>query len=147
MSTTTRTRSTKKYKALVAAGLDDATALKILGEPVAPQPNPLAQLLAAGFDEAEAAAILSQHQGEATEPPAPVLTRKQAAEALVAEQGLTFTKGRVYVTADIIEAAVRVRKTGSPEVVRSSGVGRTAAVLIAKEDSGDVSIQNLARPA
>lgn len=50
----------------------------------------------------------------------------------------------MYLTLDTIEAAVRVRKTGSPELIRSSGVGHTKAVLLYREDSGDVAAQNLA---
>lgn len=74
------------------------------------------------------------------------LTPKQAGEALVAQRGLSFTRGRVYSNSDIIEAQVRVLKTGKPEVVSTSGVGRIAAVLIYRETSGDVALQNLVKP-
>lgn len=157
-------RRTTKYKALVAViNLDtpaavDAAALKILGVelPVAePEPDPnaeaLAGLIAAGFDEAEAQEILTSvgtEEATALAAPAKVAPRPQSskdqAEALVAESDLTFTKGRVYLTPDSIEAAVRVRRTGHPEIITSSGVGRTKAVVLFREDSGDVAAQNLA---
>ena len=70
-------------------------------------------------------------------------TSKERGDELVQAEGLTFARGRVYLTPDTIEAAVRVRKTGSPEIIRSSGVGRTAAVLLFREESGDVAAQNL----
>lgn len=70
-----------------------------------------------------------------------------AHDALVEEHGLTFTKGRVYVTPDATEAIVRVRKTGSPEIIQSSGVGRTKALVLFRTDSGDVAIQNLTKAA
>lgn len=135
-------RRSKKYQALIAVGLDDAAALRSLG--VTPPVNgALAELLAAGFSEDEARQALAR-KTEVTPAPAPApLTVKEQGEALVTAQGLVFTRGRVYVTPDVIEAAVRVRKTGSPEVVRTSGVGRTKAVLVTKEETGDVSIQNL----
>ena len=44
---------------------------------------------------------------------------------------------RVYTNMAIVEAQVRVIKTGKPEIVSSSGVGRTKAVLIQRTESGD----------
>lgn len=144
---------TKKYKALIAVGLspDDAARRyrEIVEGAVTPEPDPLAALVDAGFTEEEARAIVSSGavvEAPVAEAPKPK-TSQEVAEALVEEHGYAFTKGRVYVTADTIEAAVRVRKTGSPEVVTSSGVGRTAATLIFKLESGDVAIQNLAKPS
>ena len=144
---------TKKYQALIAVGLSPEAAAKKYREvveglaPVA-APDPVQQLIDAGFDEAEARAIVNA--GATPEPEAKVVLVKQTSqeigEALVEKAGLAFTKGRVYVTPDIIEACVRVRKTASPEVVTSSGVGRTAAVLIFKTEGGDVALQNLAKP-
>lgn len=128
MSTTsTRVRSTKKYKALIAADFSDEQALTLLGA-TAPAPAKKAK----GKKKAKAQA--------------PELTAKQQGEALVAKRGLAFTRGRVYVNGSIIEAQVRVLKTGTPEVVTTSGVGRIVAVLVYREDSGDVAVQNLAQP-
>lgn len=144
---------TKKYQALIQVGLSPEDAAKryrqiVEGQAPEPEANPLQQLLDAGFDETEARAILGS--GSVAEPEAKVApakkTSQEIGEALVEEHGLAFTKGRVYVTPDIIEAAVRVRKTGSPEVVTSSGVGRTAAVLIFQTEGGDTALQNLAKP-
>jgi hypothetical protein len=145
---------TKKYQALIAVGLspeDAAKKYREIVEGAAPEPviDPAADLLAAGFSQEEVDAIIGA--GATTPEPAEkvVLAKKtsqELGEALVENAGLAFTKGRVYVTPDIIEAAVRVRKTSSPEVVSSSGVGRTAAVLVFKTDGGDVAIQNLAKP-
>jgi len=73
------------------------------------------------------------------------LSSKQRAEALVEKQGFEYAKGRVYAGPVLAEAIVRVHKTGKPEIVASSGVGRTKAVLVYKEDSGDVALQNLTR--
>ena len=81
----------------------------------------------------------------AAEAPKPV-TSKDVAEALVEEKGYTFTKGRVYGGVTLAEAIVRVHKTGSPQIVQSSGVGRTKGVLVYKEESGDVALQNLTQP-
>lgn len=145
---------TKKYQALIAVGLspeDAAKRYREVVEGIAPEPtiDPIAELVAAGFTEEDARKIVSA--GAVAEPEATVTapvkkTSQELGEALVEQHGLAFTKGRVYVTPDIIEAAVRVRKTASPEVVTSSGVGRTAAVLVFKTDGGDVAIQNLAKP-
>ena len=126
MSTNTRIRSTKKYKALIAADFSDDDAMKIL----APE-----------------AKAKKKGKGKKAKAQAPAeLTAKQVAEALVAQRGLAFTRGRVYTNGPIIEAQVRVLKTGTPEVVQTSGVGRIVAVLIYREDSGDVAVQNLAKP-
>lgn len=78
---------------------------------------------------------------------AETLSDKDRAEALVAQQGMAFTRGRVYSTPAIVEAQVRVLKTGRPEVVPTSGVGHIAAVLLYRETSGDCVIQNLKKPA
>lgn len=144
-------RRTKKFKTLIAVGMDETKALKYLGHPVATEPDTkLAELVAAGFTEAEAQQALglaSEASTAVVTPPtieAPkVLTSKDQGDQLVEAQGLEFAKGRVYVTPDTIEAAVRVRKTGKPEIIASSGAGRTAAVLLFKTDNGDVALQNL----
>lgn len=162
MSTTTRPRATKKYKALIAAGVNDAEALNILGvtvEQAGPEVDPrIATLIQDGlFTVEQAERIIAgdgstkkkgkKGKGKKAKAEAPVeLTPKQVAEALVAERGMTFARGRVYVTPAIIEALARVTKNGKAEVVQASGVGRVAAVLVYKETSGDVAVQNLAKP-
>lgn len=144
-----RIRSTKKYKALVAQGFSDTQALSFLG--AAPASSPVADLVAAGFTQEEAERIIGGQfatSGAVAEAVAPkvALTSKEQADALVAQHGFAHTKGRVYATGQILEAAARVLKGGAPEVVKSSGVGRTKAVVIFREDSGDVALQNLTDP-
>jgi hypothetical protein len=173
MATTTATRTnpraTKKYKALIAAEFSDSEALNFLAsqgvdvshvQPKdAPEDDALAALVQAGFTREQAEQLnASQPKGKkakkkakkakaAKAAPAPeVLTAKQEGEALVAQRGFSFSRGRVYSTMETIEAQVRVLKTGRPEVVSTSGVGRVVAVLIYREESGDVAVQNLAKP-
>lgn len=139
----TNIKATKKFKALIAAGLTEDAALKayrtVEGED-AVDPR-VQQLLDAGFTVTQAKLALAAPV-EAT-----VLSSKEQGEALVAKQGLTFTKGRVYGGPALAEAIVRVHKTGKPEIVKSSGAGRTAGVLVYKEESGDVACQNVMKPA
>lgn len=103
------------------------------------------QLLDAGFTQEEAEAALT----EAPEAPveAAVPTKKEQDAALVEKHGYVFTKGRVYTGVEHAEAIVRVHRTGKTEIVQSSGVGRTKAVLVSKEESGDVALQNLTASA
>lgn len=135
-TTTTRTfaqrradaRRTKAYASLIAADLSDKKALKALGvtkDPAKPAKGKAAKKAAAKTAAAK-----------------PV----SATDKVVAKAGLVYGRGRVYVTGDAIEAAARVRKGGSPEVVTSSGVGRAAAVVVFKTESGDVAIQTLVKP-
>lgn len=147
---TTRIKSTSKYKALIAVGLDEAAAMKVLTG--AKQNAEVDKLVAAGFTPEDAERILANGY-TAIEPVAetvtePAKTAKETAteynEALVAQNGRTFARGRVYINEAVVEGVVRVLKTGSSEIVNTSGVGRTKAVLVAREESGDVSIQNLA---
>jgi len=171
-STISRPKATKKYKALIAAGVSESDALDILGgkEPAPAADDALAGLVAGGFTEEQATKILADRDAQAkpakkgkgkkgkkakasaaikaevAEVVAASMSPKERAEALVAQNGLTFTRGRVYVTPAIIEALVRVTKTGKPEVITASGVGRVAAVLVYKEESGDVAVQNLSQP-
>lgn len=167
MSTTTRPRATKRYKALIAAGLNDTDALTTLGVSI-DEAGPVetavdervATLMDGGFTQEQAEQIVATQSKPAkkgknkkakkakgvslvkTE-----LTAKEKAEALVAEKGLAFTRGRVYSPADrLAEAIVRVAKTNSPEIVTSSGVGHVAALLVYREESGDVAVQNLRKP-
>ena len=157
MTATTRTpaqqvaaaKRTKKYQALITtAGLAEDRALRIVMGQDAPVTDPLAPrinaLVEAGFTEDEARQLLAEQPAEPT--PQKAEPEVSVAEALVAQHGLTFTKGRVYGGVTLAEAIVRVSKTGTPEIVASSGVGRTAAVLVNRESSGDVSVQNLRRP-
>lgn len=153
MTTIVRPRSTKKYQTLIHLGYSDEQALKVLAEIGVIEPEPLPefpvvqQLVASGeftLEEAQTlVASLSPDQPVHT--PAP-LTPKQQAEALVEKAGLGYTKGRVYVNGAVLEAATRVLKTGTPEVTATSGVGHIAAVLVYREESGDVAIQNLSKP-
>jgi len=167
-------RRSKKYKALVAPplNLDDVAALAILGFAVeaVPEPAPepqvdprVARLVDSGaFTQEEAQEAVAAMDGTPTDQPTQEPESEAPAEEpsggdveaapagpvheeLVEAHGLTFTKGRVYLTADAAEAIVRVRKTGSPEILQSSGVGRTKAVVLFRTDSGDVACQNLSK--
>lgn len=139
---------TKKYQALLAILGDEAKALSAYRAVDVPAADPkITALVAAGYTEEQAKRALGAEAATPATPaePEPVAA-KDAGKALVVEQGYDFARGRVYVTPDTIEAAVRVRKNGSPEIVASSGVGRTKAVLVYKEESGDVALCNLFRP-
>lgn len=99
---------------------------------------------------AEASVTLDKPDAPITTPakvtpakPATPASSADKGEALVAERGLGYAKGRVYVTTDMLEAAVRVRKTGSPEIIGSAAVGRTSNVLLFRTDNGQVAFQNL----
>lgn len=141
VKTTTRVRSTKAYKDLVAAGLSDKKALKALGrDDVAPRTK--------GKTKARVAVELPLGKKAKKAKPAKAAKVEPEAkpskeERLVAKAGKSFTRGRTYSNPAIIEAQVRVQKTGKPEVVPTSGVGRISAVLISRTESGDVAVQNL----
>ena len=77
--------------------------------------------------------------------PAAAAPVKSKADKLVEKHGYGYAKGRVYATPTLAEAIVRVHRNGKPEIVQSSGVGRTKAVLVSKQESGDVSLQNLTK--
>jgi hypothetical protein len=165
----TNPRATKKYKALIAAEFSDGEALNFLASQgvdvshVQPKDDAtndaLDALVKAGFTPEQAEQLNASQpakkgkkdkkrkKAKAAKAPAPeALTAKQEGEALVAQRGFSFSRGRVYSTMETIEAQVRVLKTGKPEVVSTSGVGRVVAVLIYREESGDVAVQNLAKP-
>lgn len=167
-TTVKRPKATKKFRTLIAMGVSEQDALEIIG--AAPNVDSrLAGLVDGGFTEAQARKILEDQDAKASkkgkgkkgkkakasaaikaevaEVVAASMTPKQRAEALVAERGLSFTRGRVYVTGALIEAQARVMKTGAPEVVQASGVGRVSDVLVYREESGDVALQNLNKPA
>jgi len=69
---------------------------------------------------------------------APKFDAKVHAEA----HGYALNTGRVYLTADAVKAAGRVVKTGTPEIVATSG-GRSTHVLVFRTDTGDAAVQNL----
>lgn len=147
--------STKKYRALLAAfDGDKDKALQAYTASEAPVPvetdpqaQKLADLVEAGFSAEQAEKILSGRVEAKPKEEKVSKTSQEKAEALVAKHGLTFTKGRVYVTPEIIEAAVRVLKTAKPEVVKSSGAGRVHSVLIFRTEGGDAAIQNTIKPS
>ena len=152
MGTTTlsaRTRSSKKFKALLDIGFTEAQAAQIIApatevkSKTKPKNDSPRDILAkAGWDDATIEAILAKGAPE----PAKPLTSKEQGELLVAERELTFTRGRVYLNARMIESAVRVGKTGKPEIINSGLADRdhhVTAVLIYRTDGTDVAVQNL----
>jgi Holliday junction resolvasome RuvABC DNA-binding subunit len=137
----TQVKRTKKYKALIALGLSETEALKKLKELAgetepAPTKSDIQELLDAGFSEEDARRIVGD-----------VVTSPKSAKELIAEAvrdaGYQFTNGRVYMNSDVVQGIVRVMKTGTTEIVPTSGVGRVKAVVLIREESGDVSVQNL----
>jgi hypothetical protein len=135
-----------QFQALVAILGDDEKALEHFHalHPVEPEVEVdprIQKLLDVGLTQEQAEAALADVE-EAVEAP---VTEKEKAEALVTERGFTYAKGRVYATPLLAEAIVRVHRGGKAEIVPSSGVGRTKGVLVYKEDSGDVALQNLTR--
>lgn len=145
MAADAKLKQDPQYKALVAA-LGSHAKAKVAFErlrPSTPEVDPrVAQLMETGlFTQAEAEAAVAE-QAAPVEAPAPQ-TSKQKAEALAESKGYTYARGRIYATTALAEAIVRVHKGGKPEIVQSSGVGRTKAVLVYKEESGDVALQNL----
>ena len=152
MSTTaTKPKTTKKFKALaVALGSEEAAITAwnsaFPENPIAVElPESVAVLVAAGFTEDQARAALDAKS--APKQDAVALTSKEQADVLVAKEGLTHVRGRVYTNPDLIEAQVRVLKTGKPEIVRTPGSHRTTAVAIWQTDEGSVAVQNLGEPA
>lgn len=126
MSTTTkRPQATKKYAKLLALlDGDEAAATK-------------------AWNAAHPTNKITVKAPVATEP----VTSAEKSEAQVAKAGFVHTRGRVYVNAKVIEAAVRVLKTGSPEIVRNDGSHRTKAIAVYRLDAGDsVALQNLGEP-
>jgi hypothetical protein len=155
------------YKALLADGVTERKALKRLGvvkvKPVTDPATTVAALIATGlYSETEAQAVVSGQfftptatvtalgksakKAKKDVEPEPEATSKTAADALVAQSGYAHGRGRVYVNAAIVEGIVRCLKTGSPEIINTSGVGRVPAVVIFREDSGDCALHNLYKP-
>ena len=137
-------KATKVYKALIQALGDEDKALLAYHRVNAlevPAPvavvDPLAGLLAAGFTQAQAEEALKPSVSLAKP------TSKELGEALVIEGGFSYAKGRVYANDALVAAYATVKATAEPAIVASSGVGRTKAVLVYKEESGDVTFQNL----
>ena len=134
---TTDIRSTKKFKALIAVGLSEDQALAQLGEAKPDEADAnIARLVSAGYTETEAHAILNPSVEVVVETP------KQVADLLVESRGLTHTRGLVRLNTEAIEAAVRVLKTGKPEVINSSDEGHVVALSIYRENNV-VAVQNL----
>lgn len=167
MSTTTTTvrkpRATKAFKQLLDFLGSDAAAVAqwnkvhpdnqipvegtttvVAADPLTPEARALVE---AGLITEEDALAVIGGAPAATEapaaPPAPA-TSKDLGDVLVAEQGFVFSKGRVYTTPTLIEAQVRVFKTGKPEIVDVEGSRRTKGVLVFRTDDGaSVALQNL----
>ncbi len=151
---TTRPRATADFKALLAFFGSEEQAIvawnaKHPDNPIGDVAAPAAEftpevqrLIDAGFITVEQA----RAQGETPAAPAapkPV-TSKEIADALIEQNGLSPVRGRVYTTPELIEAQVRVLKTGKPEIVKFSGEHRTKAVAVFRTDAGDsVALQNL----
>lgn len=154
MSTITKPRATKKFKALVAVlgSEDKAIAAWNKHNPDSPigevEVDPqIAQLVAAGFSVEEAQEALAEVDAEPKAEAAP-LTSHEIADAAVAQAGLTHFRGRVYSGANLIEAQVRVLKTGKPEIVKHSGETKTKGVVVYRTDDGtNVVLQNLGVPS
>ena len=133
-------RRTKAFKTLLAVGFSEDEAVhklsKLAKDKETPVTDPLTTLVEGGFTPEDAAKILGVE----------VKTDKTVRELFdekVEAAGFSFARGRIYANPDVAEAIIRVHKTGSPEVVQTSGVGHTKAVALFLEESGDVSVQNL----
>lgn len=132
-----------QFQTLLAVFNDDAKALEAFNR-IQPKPESdtrAAQLRAAGFTAEQVELALAEEAVEVEVPP----TNKEIAEALVTDRGFTWAKGRVYAGPLLAEAIVRCHRGGKAEIVPSSGVGRTKGVLVYKEESGDVALQNLTK--
>jgi hypothetical protein len=68
---------------------------------------------------------------------------KQQADELIEASPFTHTTGRVYLNGATIEAAARVHKTGTAEIVASAKGKRTAAVALWLQADDSVAAQNL----
>jgi len=141
--------TTKKFKALVAVlGSEEAarTAWDAANpsNPVAPveaDTDPQVKLLVeAGFSPEDAEKYAAQVSPTS-------LTSKEQVDVAIAKRGLVPVRGRVYGTFALIEACVRVLKTGKPEVVDLAGERHIKAVAIWRTDDGEsFAQQNLGEP-
>lgn len=164
MSTTTSTkrpRTTSTFKTLLAfLGGDDAKAVaawntanpdnKITDAPASADPlTPEARSLVNKGLLTEEAALAILAGTDPASPAAPVEpvappTSKEVSDAQVEKSGLTHYSGRVYSSPALIEAQVRVLKTGHPEIVTLEGSRRTKGVALFRTDDGaSVAMQNL----
>ena len=133
---------TKVYKALFAAIGDRDAALAAYHALNEAAPTPVDE----PTPEVEAKVEEPKKKGKkGKKAKAKKLTAQETLEAFVATRGFEFTRGRVYVTPQIVEACVRVLKTGRTEVATTSGKGRIDAVVVFATESGDVAVQNLVR--
>lgn len=142
-------KNTKAYKSLIALGTspDEAVALLSAKAKTTEQVekrgldyDALAKEL--GLTRKQVVAALT---GQAA--PAEPEDKRTVSERLVEENGYSFTKGRVYLTTEMLAVVSRVLQTGTPEIAQTSGKGRIAAVLVVREESGDASVQNLTKNA
>jgi hypothetical protein len=142
-------KATKQYKALFAALQSEELALAAYAkintpvEVVVAEPTPTEILLNAGFT-AEQVATALEAPVEAVVVEVAVETAAEKQDRLVASKGYQYSKGRVYLSKSTLEAAARTLKSGRSQIVSTSGVGRTKALLLSKTETGDVSVQNLA---
>jgi hypothetical protein len=159
MGTIKNPTRTKRFQALLAvAGGDEAKAVAAWNatnpeSPIAAKASTvvvdpqIAELVKAGYSEADAKAAieaLSAEPAKVEAPEAKPLTSHEIADAAVAKAGLVHFRGRVYSTPDLIEAQVRVLKTGKPEVVLNSGETKTKGTVVYRTDEGtSVVLQNL----
>lgn len=152
MGTTTNPTRTKKFKALVAVlGSEEAAvAAWNAGNPdnqiggSTPVSTEVQTLIDAGFTREEAEKYAAQAAAPA---PAAPLTSQELAEVEIAKQGFVPVRGRVYGNTALVEAQVRVLKSGKPEVVRLEGEHRVKAVAVWRTDDGKTfATQNLSVP-
>jgi hypothetical protein len=148
---TKKVRNDAQFQALVAVIGDDQKAL-VAFQRLNPEPEPepeidprIQALVDKGFTVEQAELALSDVEATVEAVVEAPVTEKDKADALVTERGFGYAKGRVYATPLLAEAVVRVHRGGKAEIVPSSGVGRTKAVLVYREDSGDVALQNLTK--
>lgn len=161
MSTTTikRPRATADFKTLLAfLGGDDAKAVAAWNtanpdnmitdtsvDPLTPEARTLVNkgLLT---EEAALAVLAGTDASAPANPVAPVEppTSKELSDAAVTNAGFVHRKGRVYSNPTLIEAQVRVLKTGKPEIVAVEGSRITKAIQVFRTDDGSsVALQNL----
>lgn len=115
-------------------------------EPAQKDPKALRKLLKAGFSREAALAALAEvaETPDVEDAPAGPLTSREKSEVQVAQRGLVYVSGRVYTDQALIEAQVRVLKSGKPEIVDRPGNFRTKAVAVFRsDDDASVALQNL----
>lgn len=140
-----------KLLALLAVGMSEVDARTFLGLNV--EDPRVAMLVAGGFTREQALEALARttqttQATQASAVPAtatPTPTPEQLREELVAKAGMTYTRGRVYLSTTAIETCVRVRKTGRPEVLAVREGTHIAGLLVYRTDTDDVAVQNLAK--